>query len=411
MSLALLLAANPTIHEWRVEPTPEVAALAAGAYVVLSAMMLVGLVGLPLKGFGLVVSSWRRLLQGIARLFSRPAPEADPRPLNLDGLSPDLSRFAQQTRTLALELRRRSEEARHWPEDAGSLEQVRGMGWWSELLGNGVDFSPLVDTRREVFDWVDSAARLGEQDRQTLAGLGIEVERVRELLIDGGPVAEGIRSLAGLMWAFDERLSDDATAGYRGGFGATQARGSSHGLPGLGLGLVAGEGEQDDERARARRYADVMDEHGRGISRIASSYAKSSAEREDLEQDIALALWKALPSFRGDSRLDTFVYRVARYCCYRQLRRRGRMIADSEMVAHLDDPDACVEQHMLRADERAQLQRALAGLPDKLEAALELHLRGLSYAEIGERLGISERNVSVRLTRARRRIQLQLAVA
>ncbi len=66
---------------------------------------------------------------------------------------------------------------------------------------------------------------------------------------------------------------------------------------------------------------------------------------------------------------------------------------------------------MLRADELEQVERARAALPDSLEAPLSLHLSGMSYAEIAERLGISEQNVSVRLTRARHKLRAQLATA
>ncbi|MCA9659414.1 MAG: sigma-70 family RNA polymerase sigma factor, partial [Myxococcales bacterium] len=132
--------------------------------------------------------------------------------------------------------------------------------------------------------------------------------------------------------------------------------------------------------------------------------------REDLEQDISLALWQALPAFRGESSLRTFVYRVARYCCYRILRRRGRLDVD-EYTDEVGDPSACIESWMDRADEHAQLERALARLPEGPRSTLALRLEGKSYAEIADILGISERNVSVRLVRARERIAAELRAA
>ena len=74
------------------------------------------------------------------------------------------------------------------------------------------------------------------------------------------------------------------------------------------------------------------------------------------------------------------------------------------------DPQGCLESWLLHTDDLARVERARAGLPDSLEAPLSLHLAGLSYAEIAERLGISEQNVSVRLTRARHRLRAQLLV-
>lgn len=105
------------------------------------------------------------------------------------------------------------------------------------------------------------------------------------------------------------------------------------------------------------------------------------------------------------------MFRVARYCCYRYVRRRGRLPVNSDALAKLGDPHSCLESRLVEADERAQVEQALARLPDSLESTLSLHLSGLSYAEIAERLGISEGNVSVRLTRARHRLRAQLAAA
>jgi RNA polymerase sigma factor (sigma-70 family) len=382
------------------------------AYAIMGCMVLIALFGLPLlRGLSVLVWASRWLTGQARRIWTRGAPLGDPeRPLSLAGLSPPLANLARQTRTLALELRRRSAEARHWPEDAGELEPVR-VSWWSSLLTETLDFTPLLDTRREVFDWLQSVETLGERDRQTLAALGVEVEAVRAALTSEARVADRIRTLAGLLWAIDERLSDATRQGYRAsgaqtgpGFGALMRR------PDFARPRGEAHSEDEPEDAQRHRFTELLGSHGRGLSRMAGSYARSTAEREDLEQDIALALWQALPKFRGESKLETFAYRVARYCCYRHARRRGRMPTDAEALTRLGDPHD-LEQQLLQADTRAEVERALAELPGSLESTLSLHLSGLSYAEIAEQLGISERNVSVRLTRARHKLRAQLAAA
>ncbi|NVB40126.1 sigma-70 family RNA polymerase sigma factor [Pseudenhygromyxa sp. WMMC2535] len=236
----------------------------------------------------------------------------------------------------------------------------------------------------------------------------------------GRQAADGIRELAGLLWSIDERLAAGSTAGYRtnGSYGASQLQGRGLPAPGLakepvvepsaapGAAIFVEDDELDEDRER--QLAAVLREHGSSISRMAASYGRHSAEREDLEQDIALALWRALPSFRGESSLKTFVHRVARYACFRHLRRR-RPGAESVDDTPLSDPDTCPEAALLHEDDRARMEQALADLPRTLESTLSLHLRGFSYAEIAEALGITERNVSVRLTRARKQLRRQLA--
>ncbi|PRQ02659.1 RNA polymerase sigma factor [Enhygromyxa salina] len=395
------------------EPLPLTSMLLGNTvFVVIGGLTLLALLGLPLlRGLGMLIGTTRWLVGRAPMLWARRMSVADPeRPLTLTGLSPQLASLARQTRTLALELRRRSQEARHWPDDAAELEAVR-MTWWRSFTSDTLDFTPLTDTRREVFDWLQSAQSLGERDRESLTALGIDVEAVREALTAQGHVAEHVRTLAGLLWTIDERLAGATSRGYR-------ATGHQ---AGAGAGVVVpftladdpadDEDTDDTEAARRRRFAAVVDEQGAGLARMAGSYARSQAEREDLEQDIALALWQSLPKFRGEASLSTFANKVARYCCYRYVRRRGRLPTDADALVNLRDPDSGVEARLLEADARAQVEQALAELPDSLESTLSLHLSGLSYAEIAQRLGISERNVSVRLTRARHRLRAQLTAA
>lgn len=356
------------------------------------------------------------LLLGLARWLTRSVPamlrrrvvvSADPtRPLSLEGLTPSLTRLVLQTRTTALELRRCSTEAGTWPEEAAPLVAPRS-GWRESLLGGGAR-SPLMELRREVFEWMRVAETLPPAEREALTGLGVDVEAVRRALTEeatGRPAAEVVRALAGLLWAIDERLAGASTAGYR-------TSGAEHAgvIP---IGHAPGAAtltSERDERAQRARWAGALADHGRGISRLAGSYTRSSAEREDLEQDIALALWRALPTFRGESSLKTFAYKVARYCCFRHVRLR-KDVDESTDPLTVADPGACIESTILRADQRARIEQALTDLPDNLESVLSLHLTGHSYAQIAETLGISERNVSVRLSRARTRLRRQLVAA
>ncbi len=362
-------------------------------------LALFGLFGVPaLRGLALLEMATRSLARGLGRPRSlRTIPE---RPLELLGLSPVLADFARHTRIVALELRRCAEQAERWP-DAHEVDAE--PTWWSSLVGLG-GFAAQTDARREVWDWLGSLERLPAAEREQLASLGIDGAGLREVLARAAAPTEEMRALAGLLWSIDERLLAASSAGYRGQASASLARATP--LP-----TSADEHEEDtNTRERRRRWGRLLDEHKHGISRMAGSFAKSPSEREDLEQDIALALWQALPRFRGESSLKTFAYRVARYCCYRHLRRRGRLDVDT-FLDEVGDSSTCIESWLSRMHDRARLEQALADLPEGLESTLALRLEGKSYAEIAAALGISEQNVSVRLTRARQRLAQHLVAA
>lgn len=377
--------------------------------VVLGALVTFAMLALPALGVPAMLIGLVRWLRAALPGLLRPrAIRSDPtRPLQVAGLSPSLARLTLQTRTTALELRRCSSEAGEWPEEPAALTVPRS-GWRESLLGGGAEASPLRELRSDVFEWVRVAETMPAADREALTALGVDIDAVRRALAEdaaGRPARELVRALAGLMWSIDERLAGASTAGYRASCAEQTAI-----VPITGAPLVGEPSSEGDERVQRGRWSGALAEHGRGLSRMAGSYTRSAAEREDLEQDIALALWRALPTFRGESSLKTFAYKVARYCCFRHVRRR-KDLENAEDPQTIADPDACIESAILRADQRARIEQALTALPDNLESVLTLHLTGRSYAQIAETLGISERNVSVRLSRARAQLRRQLVAA
>jgi RNA polymerase sigma-70 factor (ECF subfamily) len=157
------------------------------------------------------------------------------------------------------------------------------------------------------------------------------------------------------------------------------------------------------------RFARLMTAFGPALARVAAGYEADPAERDDLLQEIAIALWRALPRFRGECSERTFVYRVAhnRGLTHRARRRRRHPPLDlaPEPVDPHPDPEASVAA--------SQRHERLAGAVRQLDAALRvvvlLTLEGLSNREVAEVVGITENNVAVRLTRARGKLRELLA--
>ena len=133
---------------------------------------------------------------------------------------------------------------------------------------------------------------------------------------------------------------------------------------------------------------------------MAGSYTSNRSDREDLFQDIALAIWLALPRFRGESSERTFMFRIAHNRAITFLaRRRLPTTSDEEMELPDSRPDP--ESGLATEERRARLFDAIHRLPIDYRRVITLALEGMSYAEIAEILGISESNVGVRLKRAR----------
>ena len=153
---------------------------------------------------------------------------------------------------------------------------------------------------------------------------------------------------------------------------------------------------------REERYDGLLRLEGQALRRVAAVYERVAGRREDLFQEICLAVWQALPKFEGRSSERTFVFRIAHNRGLTWRWRAGRTAQTSlDEAAEPEDPAPGPEAAATSDQRSAQLRRAVARLPLKHRQVITLTLEGLTQAEIGEVVGISANNVAVRVSRAR----------
>ena len=147
------------------------------------------------------------------------------------------------------------------------------------------------------------------------------------------------------------------------------------------------------------RFDRLLAADGAALIRLAASYTNSVNDRDDLFQDIALAIWKALPRFRGESSERTFVFRIAHNRGIAHVTRRRPLTGsyEEEPADRRPGPHATLSKNQ----QQQRLLEAIQKLPMSYRQVITLTLEGMSYAEISEVLGISETNVGARLSRAR----------
>jgi RNA polymerase sigma factor (sigma-70 family) len=159
----------------------------------------------------------------------------------------------------------------------------------------------------------------------------------------------------------------------------------------------SGTGSTTDGLAR------VLRDYGGILRRIASAWTRTPSEREDLEQEMAFAIWKAMSSFRGESSERAFVLRIAQNRAIAHARKRRPEPSD-----HDEEPESCMpspEVACANEERRLKLWAAVGRLSDAQRQVITLALEGLSPAEIAEVAGISENNAAVRLSRARQELK------
>ena len=145
---------------------------------------------------------------------------------------------------------------------------------------------------------------------------------------------------------------------------------------------------------------DVIRVYGAGLARVAASYEADRSLRQDLVQDMLLAIHRALPGLRERDRLAAFVFRIAHNrCATHALRERNaRRVPQADEPADMGgDP----ERSALAQERHRRLLHAVRRLPLAYRQVVTLVLEELSHAEIAEALGLSVANVAVRLNRAK----------
>jgi RNA polymerase sigma-70 factor (ECF subfamily) len=159
-------------------------------------------------------------------------------------------------------------------------------------------------------------------------------------------------------------------------------------------------------------YLRLLRDHEAGIRRLSASYERDPARRQDLMQDIWLALWQALPAFRGDCSERTFVYRIAHNRAIShidrwRLRRTEPLDGLEPMAGGARDPERALSDR----ERGERLHAAVTRLPFGMRQAIMLMLEGLSHREIADVLGITENSVAVRISRARAALAAELRPA
>ncbi|WP_339913971.1 sigma-70 family RNA polymerase sigma factor [uncultured Brevundimonas sp.] len=152
---------------------------------------------------------------------------------------------------------------------------------------------------------------------------------------------------------------------------------------------------------RDQTFEALLAEHGAMLRRIASTYEAGRERRDELEQDILLAVWRAMPRYRGEAPVRAFIARVAHNRAVTHVAREAaeprRQPLDEAAPFDGPTPHDTVEQR----DMQDHLTTAVRALPLSLRQPAMLTLEGFTPAEIAQMLGLNANTVSIRLTRAK----------
>ena len=149
-----------------------------------------------------------------------------------------------------------------------------------------------------------------------------------------------------------------------------------------------------------RQFAQIVAEHKSTIYTVCYMFSKDADEVSDLFQEVLVNLWKGFEGFEHRSDIKTWIYRVALNTCIsldRKKRRSStvRLTMDINLFEDRDDDTRQIDLLHKRISKLQPFDRAI----------VLLWLENLSYEEIGQIVGITAKNVSVRLFRIREQLK------
>ena len=148
-------------------------------------------------------------------------------------------------------------------------------------------------------------------------------------------------------------------------------------------------------------FSNLVREHKSTIYTVCYMFSKDNDEVADLFQEILIKLWKGFQSFEGRSDIKTWVYRVSLNTCISLDRKKNRRKKSDPLAMDInlyDDNDSDTRQVK-------QLYERINRLGVFDRAIILLWLEGIPYDEIADIVGISTKNVSVKLYRIREQLK------
>jgi RNA polymerase sigma-70 factor (ECF subfamily) len=148
----------------------------------------------------------------------------------------------------------------------------------------------------------------------------------------------------------------------------------------------------------------LVSEHRGMLYKVCRLYCFTEADRQDLFQEIVFQLWRSFPSFRGEARISTWLYRIALNTAISGLRKKQSLIrtVDPERLpTELQDIQYSAEKE----EQVRLLYTAIEQLSEVERALTMLYLEDRSYQEMEEILGISQNNLRVKMNRIREKLR------
>ncbi len=154
--------------------------------------------------------------------------------------------------------------------------------------------------------------------------------------------------------------------------------------------------------SKEEKFIQLIKENEGIIYKITRIYSNNENDLKDLYQEVVYQLWKAYDNFRGDSKISTWMYRIALNTALfhsKQAARNGHKVGLDKIVLKQENYDPILEERL------AIMYQHIKALNDLEKGIILLFLEGKKHEEIAEITGISATNVGTRIGRIKQKLK------
>ena len=159
------------------------------------------------------------------------------------------------------------------------------------------------------------------------------------------------------------------------------------------------------KREQETIFLSALEQHQEKLLRICTIYSEDDEDTKDLFQEVLVHIWSSMSTFRGDSAIGTWMFRIALNVCLRlkskHTKNQKRFIRlDSISIVNLGSVENGEEQN----EKLNSLRECVKELKEGDKAIVALYLEGLAYREISSVLGMSENHIAVKVRRIKSKL-------
>ena len=149
-----------------------------------------------------------------------------------------------------------------------------------------------------------------------------------------------------------------------------------------------------------KEFLEQLEKHQNIVHKVCHMFAPGEADRRDLFQEITIKLWLGFQSFKGDAALTTWMYRVAINTAI-TLTKKAALFGNQKIQI---SEEYAIAEVIDYSEDIKILYKAISKLSKIEKAVILLWLEEKTYNEIAQIVGISEKNVSVKLVRSKKKL-------